>query len=299
MQKRFFDLHTDTASAMCDRRRHLAANDLHVDLLRAGRDFTYVAFMTLFSDAAHTDMTGRYEELLAYRARETAGKCRFVTSRRTYDEAVKQGLYPMLHAVEGAEMLSCAPEKLRAAVQNDGLVMSGIAWNNPNALYREEGLTDRGRAYIDACNALKVVIDISHLRDMPAAEALERGERVIASHSDARALCGVPRNLPDSLIRLIGEKKGLIGLNFHAPFIGGDPSEQTLARLARHASHIASIAGTEVLALGSDFDGCSLPGGIRGVEDLPLFAEELEKAGFSAEEVDNICFMNAFRYFLA
>ena len=297
MQRRFIDLHTDTASVILDEKKALRKNDLHVDLERMRAVGEYHPFLTLFTDSSKRDMTGRYEELSENLLREVRGEVRFVTSGEELEKAKKDGLLPAFRAVEGAEMLLCDPEKMRKAAREEKLLMSGITWNNPNPLWEEGGLTDRGRTYVRACAEEGVAVDVSHLNDRGTEEILSMGIRAVASHSDARALCPVRRNLPDDLIRLIGKNRGVIGLNFCAPFIAEDPEKQTLSALARHAARIAELAGPEVPALGTDFDGASLPRGVRGVEDLPLFAEELSRAGFSAREVDGVCYLNAYRYF--
>ena len=297
MQKRFFDLHTDTASAIFDENKSLRRNDLHVDLERAEKVGEYAPFLTLFTDSRKHTMEGRYEILSENLLAEAEGKICFVTSGEAYEKAKAEGLFPAFRAVEGAEMLSCDPEKMRKAAREDALLMSGVCWNNPNPLYTAEGLTARGREYVLACAGEGVAVDVSHLNDRGTSEILSLGIRTVASHSNARALCGVPRNLPDELIRRIGENRGLIGLNFCRSFLDEAPEKQTLRRLAEHAAYISEIAGVGVLALGSDLDGAPLPDGVRGVEDLPLFARALSSVGFSDEEVDAISFRNAYTYF--
>ena len=297
MQRRFIDLHTDTASVILEEKKALRKNDLHVDLERMRAVGEYHPFLTLFTDSSKRDMTGRYEELSENLLREVRGEVRFVTSGEELEKAKKDGLLPAFRAVEGAEMLLCDPEKMRKAAREEKLLMSGITWNNPNPLWEEGGLTDRGRTYVRACAEEGVAVDVSHLNDRGTEEILSMGIPAVASHSDARALCPVWRNLPDDLIRRIGENRGLIGMNFCAHFIDADPREQTLRRLAEHAAHIAEVAGAGVLALGSDFDGAPMPRGVAGVQDLPLFAEELSRAGFSPKEIDDVCYGNAYRYF--
>lgn len=297
MQRRFIDLHTDTASAILDEKKALRKNDLHVDLERMRAVGEYHPFLTLFTDSSKRDMTGRYEELSENLLREARREVRFVTSGEELEKAKKDGLFPAFRAVEGAEILLCDPEKMRKAAREEKLLMSGITWNNPNPLWQEDGLTEKGRIYVRACVDEGVAVDVSHLNDAGTREILSMGIPAVASHSDARALCPVWRNLPDDLIRRIGENRGLIGMNFCAHFIDADPREQTLRRLAEHAAHIAEVAGAGVLALGSDFDGAPMPRGVAGVQDLPLFAEELSRAGFSPKEIDDVCYGNAYRYF--
>ena len=297
MQRRFIDLHTDTASAILDEKKALRKNDLHVDLVRAEGIGLYIPFLTLFTDSSRHEMSGRYEALSENLLREARGRVKFVTAGEELEKAGAEGLLPAMRAVEGAEMLLSDPERMRKAAREDCLLMSGITWNNPNPLWQEDGLTEKGRIYVRACVDEGVAVDVSHLNDAGTREILSMGIPAVASHSDARALCPVWRNLPDDLIRRIGENRGLIGMNFCAHFIDADPREQTLRRLAEHAAHIAEVAGAGVLALGSDFDGAPMPRGVAGVQDLPLFAEELSRAGFSPKEIDDVCYGNAYRYF--
>ena len=297
MQKRYIDLHTDTASAVFDRKKSIEANDLHVDLRRAEMIGEYIPFLTLFTDSSRHEMKGRYEELSENLLREAEGRVGFVASGEELKEVRGKGLLPAMRAVEGAEMLLSDPDRMKRAARDDALLMSGITWNNPNPLWWENGLTEKGRAYVSACAEAGVAVDVSHLNDAGTMEILSMGIPAVASHSDARALCQVRRNLPDDLIRHIGQNGGLIGMNFCASFIAPDPEDQTLRRLAEHAAHIAEIAGTGVLALGTDFDGAQLPRNVHGVQDLPLFAEALSDLGFSPLEIDGLCYGNAFRYF--
>lgn len=295
---RFFDLHTDTASVIFDEKKSLRQNDLHVDLTRAGKDFEYVAFLTLFSDSRYVEMAGRYEALMENLQRETDGKVTFVKEAAEYELVKAQGCMPMLLAVEGAEMLRCDPDMLRMAHEEHNLVMSGITWNNPNPLYDEDGLTPRGYEYVKTCMENDIVVDVSHLHDKGTRDVLRTGAKTVASHSNARALTNVSRNLPDELIVEMGASGGLIGLNFCRPFLNARPEEACIEDIVRHARHIANLAGVKTLAIGSDFDGAGMPRGITGVESLPILQAALLAGGFSATEVDQICYQNAFRFFL-
>ncbi|MBR6763407.1 MAG: membrane dipeptidase [Clostridia bacterium] len=295
---RFFDLHTDTASVIFDEKKSLLQNDLHVDLTRAGKNFEYTAFLTLFSDSRYTNMVGRFEALMENLLGECQGRVAFVKNVAEYEDAKKKGLMPMLLAVEGAEMLRSDPEMLLMAHREHNLIMSGITWNNPNPLYDENGLTPKGFEYVKTCKENDIVVDVSHLHDKGTFDVLRTGAKTVASHSNARSLTNVSRNLPDELIREMGKQGGLIGLNFFTYFLNPKPEEACIDDIVRHAKYIADLAGVETLAIGSDFDGAGMPHGITGVESLPILREALLNGGFTAAETEKICYENAFRFFL-
>jgi len=296
---RFIDMHTDTAQAIYWENQHLEQNHLHVDLVRSQGEFTYVPFLTLWADSSERDMKGLYEKMRTNLENEMKGKAAFVKTVSDYRKTVKEGMRPALFAVEGAELFECDAERLPYLKEHDSLLMTGIAWNNPNKLVvMGEGLTEEGKKFVRRCGELGIVADVSHLNDIQTAQVLALTDRVVASHSDARALCDVPRNLPDALIRAIGHQGGLMGLNFCSIFVDLTEEKRTMRRLAEHAAHMAELAGVGALAVGTDLDGCSLPNGAHGVEDMPMLAEALSEVGFSRTEIEDITFNNACRYFL-
>lgn len=147
--------------------------------------------------------------------------------------------------------------------------MASLVWNTPNRFAlpnlifkgglpdfsaRENGgLTALGKIAVEALNGERIIIDLSHLSDGGAEDVLSISEQpVVASHSNAYAVCPVSRNLTDCLLKKIADKGGVVGLNFCRDFVGeGDVFEN----LYRHYEHMVRIGGEDLPSLGSDFDG--------------------------------------------
>ena len=135
-----------------------------------------------------------------------------------------------------------------------------------------------------ACAGRGILVDLSHLneRGFWDVAALEHGP-LVASHSGAHALCPSPRNLTDAQLRAIGASGGLVGINFHVGFLradGADDPDTPLRTIAAHAAHVAEVAGVEAVALGSDFDGATMPRELPDVAALPALHAVLAEAGF-------------------
>ena len=147
-----------------------------------------------------------------------------------------------------------------------------------------------------------MIVDVAHLSDAGIRDVLQYSTRPFAaSHSNARACCPHVRNLPDDLLRAMGEKGCLIGLNFCPAFLdeGADRHHLTsrVTDMARHARYIMDLAGEDALALGSDFDGIGGELEIAGAQDMPRLAEGLCKAGLTETQVEKIFWGNAARFF--
>jgi membrane dipeptidase len=206
-------------------------------------------------------------------------------------------------------------EKLRQALAvlvPAGLRHAILVWgernqiaSGPGAMYRPElgrGLTPFGRQVVRELADRNVVIDLSHLDDESIDGVLDAVEGpVMASHSNARALCDVPRNLLDRHIREIGQRGGVIGLNSYPDFIDGH--RPTIDRLIDHAVYIADLIGIDHVAFGFDFTDYLTESGygvredaeLRSVEDVPKLIARMRERGFSEADIEKIAFANALR----
>jgi membrane dipeptidase len=207
---------------------------------------------------------------------------------------------------EGAGPLADAPESLDAWVAR-GVRIVGLVHTEHNALASSSGdtqlvdygLTEAGKQLVRRAHALGVAVDVSHASDRAVADVLalahETAGVVVATHSNARALCDHPRNLTDEQLRGIAATGGVIGLNFHSPFVvGGRPA--TLADVVRQAQHLVRVAGIEHVAIGADFEGGIRPAkGLKDASHFPELGRALLRAGLGEAAVRKVFSENALR----
>jgi membrane dipeptidase len=248
--------------------------------------------------------------LLLRLERESGGRLRVV---RSAGDLEGPGLGAVLH-LEGAEPIEPGLETLDV-LHAAGLRSLGLTWSRPNAFAtgvpfgfpgspdQGPGLTAAGRALVRACDELGVLVDVSHLNARGFWDVAELGAGpLVASHSGAHALCASPRNLTDDQLRAIGERRGLVGINFHVGFLRADgelDADTPLAMIAAHAAHVAAVAGVECVALGSDFDGAVMPAELPDAARLPALLDALRAAGFGADELEGIAWRNWHRVLAA
>ena len=237
--------------------------------------------------------------LLLRLERDSGGRVRVVRAPADLDGA---GLAAVLH-LEGAEPIGPGLHELEV-LHAAGLRSLGLVWSRPNAFAtgvpfgfpgspdQGPGLTEPGRALVRACNDLRIVVDVSHLNERGFWDVADvSAAPLVASHSGAHVLCASPRNLTDDQLRAVGERRGIVGINFHVGFLRADGAEEAdtpLATIVEHAAHVAQVAGVDCVGLGSDFDGAMMPAPLGDVTGLPALLAALRDAGFSADEVERI-----------
>ncbi|MEI9947631.1 MAG: membrane dipeptidase [Pseudomonadota bacterium] len=174
-----------------------------------------------------------------------------------------------------------------------------LASSSGDAESKPFGLTDKGRVFVRRAFALGLVVDVSHASDRALAEIVTLADDahgvVVATHSNARALADHPRNLSDAQLRAIAATGGVIGVNFHGPFLARGRRAR-LRDVVRQIQHMRDVAGIDHLAIGSDFEGdIRPPEELRDASRFPELAAALAQAGFKAAEVRKIFAENALR----
>lgn len=218
-------------------------------------------------------------------------------------ECVLPSAVGTLLTVEEGGMIDGKMERLQYFFDK-GVRLLTLTWNFDNCMGHPNsrdpqrmslGLTPFGFEAVEEMSRLGMVVDVSHLSDggfMDVARTV-RGP-FVASHSNARALCAHPRNLTDEMLRILAEHGGVTGLNFCPDFLD-EKDGCTVAAMVRHIQHIINVAGEDVMAIGTDFDG------IRGDLEIPhtgklgLLYDALAKSGMTARVIDKVFYGNAMR----
>ncbi|MBS4191872.1 membrane dipeptidase [Bacillus sp. FJAT-49705] len=190
-----------------------------------------------------------------------------------------------------------------------------FVWNEWNLLAsgtgsfdepKRKGLTRLGEKAVQKANELNWILDASHLDEASFWDMHHTSSQpIMASHSNARALCNNERNLTDAQLKAIASQGGIIGLNAYSGFV--DETNPTLDRFIDHAIYIANLVGPEHIAFGFDFIdylssynlGSSFSGSIQGLEDVTKISDLLERLavrGFSNKEIEAISFNNTFHF---
>ncbi len=202
--------------------------------------------------------------------------------------------------VEGCEQLSREDGAEKAFVA--GFRIFGITWNYDNrfcgaAAGSGGGLTEEGRALVRRLGELQAAVDCSHMSDRGFYDLCDAAEKpFFASHSNARALCGHPRNLTDDQLRKLAEIGGVAGVNFYVPFLT-DEKHASVSDVCDHILHMMNILGPKGVCLGMDFDGCDrLPRGLDRMDRLVRLVRALLRRGLSPAEVQGLLHDNLYDF---
>lgn len=308
---KYIDLHCDTVTACYDKGLQLESCGLHTDFAKLENSDCAAQCFAIFTDGER--LAERFENCLVFYREQTDKNNGRVTPVLNYSDLSNCINGNSLGAILTVENLGFIGDDLSRLdyLKSVGVRMASLVWNFENALaypnlkFRDgmplfseregRGLTKLGAEAAEKLGALKIILDISHLSD-GGAEQLLKGRKIpiVASHSNAQAVCGVCRNLSDGLIKKIADCGGVVGVNFCVDFIGGDGGREMLLK---HIRHIISVGGEGVIALGSDFDGIPENPDIKDCTAMPKLFDFLNMRGISAAVLEKLAYKNFARVF--
>lgn len=269
----------------------------HVDLPRLMEANVTCQFFALYTEPIYKPLkaTARVLEMMAkfYEEIENSeGKIKIVNDSRDIVNAKKEGMLAALMSMEGAEPIQHNPIIIRM-FHKLGLRAISLTWNERNMLADGVGesraqskLTELGLKTLEEIQKTRIILDVSHLSDSCFWDVIENFNRpIIASHSNARAICSHRRNLTDEQLKAIAEKGGVVGINFAPSFITNE-GKATLDDVIKHINYIVNLVGINYVGLGSDFDGISsTPIGLEDISKLPNLTAKLLEYGYSKKDI--------------
>jgi membrane dipeptidase len=244
---------------------------------------------------------------------ERAGELRIARSAQDLDSAhAGDGPPVAVMHLEGAEAIDTGLDALdlwhAAGLRSLGLVWSrsndfghGVPFMSPASPDTGPGLTKHGKQLVRRCAERGVLVDVSHLNEKGFWDVakLDQGP-LVATHSGIHALCQSTRNLTDEQLDAIKAANGLVGIVFACAFLREDfknDPDTPLELIVRHARYAADRIGIEHVALGSDFDGATIPNALGDAAGLPKLLDAFANAGFTQQEIEQVAWHNWRRVF--
>jgi membrane dipeptidase len=319
---------------------------LHTDLPKLERGGLGGQFWSVYvpSDLpGHEAVTQTLEQIDALGELVRAHPDRFEHARTADDveRIAASGRVASMIGVEGGQSIGCSLGALRVLAQlGAGYLTLTHNDDNPWAdsatgTHPHGGLTRFGEEVVRELNRCGVLVDLSHVSDDVMRQALELSESPpIFSHSGARAIADVTRNVPDDVLELTARAGGVVMVVFVPSFVTAEGAAEnragwaeadrlrathpddlhpvarlmdewfeshpgppaTIGDVADHVDHIRDVAGVDHIGIGSDFDGTrSVPVGLEDVSRYPALIAELSARGYTEEDLTKIAGRNVLR----
>lgn len=299
----FFDLHCDTLTETNEKGRGLLNDGFQLSIDRLPDSRWCQCFAVYIPDNLRGPAATAYFERTVrfYQAQLRLHVSRMQTVRTSneIETALDAGRVACMLTVENGSVLAGDIKNIRKLAQA-GVKILTLTWNGANEIAggqeSGEGLSFFGRMAASVLEQNGIIIDVSHLSDRAFDDLAQHAKRpFIATHSNSRAVFGHKRNLTDRQFEHIVSIGGLVGINFYPLFVNGG-KDCAFEELADHIQHFLSLGGENTVALGSDFDGASMPSWLSGVQDIPVFYNRMVSE-FGQEQADKIFGGNAMAFF--
>ena len=301
-----FDLHCDTITRLCESGGGLVNANLQLSIDRPSFGSYVQTFAIFVPDTLHGQAAvDYYEKNYAYfmsQMQQYSSKIAQVKTPKELTATLQDGKIAAVLAVEGGCVLGGELSRIRT-MKAQGVSFLTLTWNGENELGSgialNKGLTGFGREAIAEMESCGIVADVSHLADIGFDDILKIAKKpFIATHSNSRTICNVPRNLCDDQFCEIVKRGGLVGVNFYIKFLRSHNIAQAdFNDILKHIEHFLKLGGEDVLALGSDYDGADMPNELNSVEKIAMLYEFMLQSLTDKKIVDKLFFENANNFF--
>ena len=302
---KYFDLHCDTATECFERKQELYRNELQLSIEKGLGFEKWVQVYAIWmnderrGEAAYEHFCRVYDKFML-ELKKNEELVRLCTNNAEIESGLRQGKRVAILAIEGSAALGGKIERVQE-FYDKGIRFMTLTWNGRSEvadgcmLEDAGGLTTFGKRVISEMNRVGMIADVSHLAQRGFWDLVEYSDNAfIATHSNSQSICPHPRNLSDEAFKEIVKREGLVGMNFYPTFINGTTTA-SMKELLPHISHFLEIGGENTIALGSDFDGATMPRDLESIDKVEKLYEELVRH-YGETISDKICFKNAMEF---
>ena len=245
--------------------------------------------------------------LLLWMERASDGAFRLCRTAGEVRRALSDGVIAGVMHMEGAEAIDADLDALHA-FHAMGLRSLGPVWSRPTIFGHGvpfafpaspdtgPGLTEAGKRLVRECNKLKIMLDVSHLNEAGFNDLARLSDApIVATHSNAHAVCASSRNLTDRQLDIIRDSGGMVGLNYAVSFLNPDGRRNAACGwgpVLAHLDHLLERLGEGHVGLGSDFDGAEIPEVMGDVAGLPGLIAAMRAHGYDDALITRIAHGN-------
>lgn len=310
------DIWTDVAQKRSRGERDIIKN-YHLDRFRKGNMIGGI--LVIWVDPPYDkEPCARTLEIIEHMSTEIMENLdilKIVKDAEGFDQALEEGKLAIVIGMEGLSGIGDRIDLINTLYLL-GVRHMSLTWNEENLLATgvrgnpDRGLTKKGVEAVKLMEKLGIIIDTAHANDKSFWDIYKNTTGpIINSHSNARTLCNVARNIPDDQIKAIADRGGLIGINSFNEFVHTDRDKQDIYHLVDHIDYMVKLAGIDHVGFGFDFfhylKGDTIGSfvedvnigtkGFESIEKVPDLIDILNKRGYTEEDIEKVSYKNFYR----
>lgn len=317
-----FDCHSDTFTHITlkrNRNEHNIFKNYHLNNFKKGNICGSI-FVIWIDPPYDKNPSFRAKEIvmaLKDEIEESKDVINIVKSYKDLDKGFVKNKIDIVIGMEGLSHIGNDIDKINYFYDEVHVRHASLTWNEQNELATgvcgddNRGLTLYGKNAIKRLEDLNMLIDVSHLNEKSFWDLVNISSGpIIASHSNAKALCDVKRNLSDEQLKAIAQSGGVIGLNGFSGFVSCDRNNQNLQGFVDHIDYMVNLIGVDHICLGFDYcdylESNTLSSFSENVDNPNIkdlqcashsnnVTKELRKRGYLEDEINKITYTNVFR----